>query len=219
MISVRDLARIAAVAAMVCVALASAASAGIIFQDNFDGGASPLWNNESGSWTAIGGVYYAQTPLNLCYNSLPFNLTDFAIELDVRSVSDGGIWLRSDPAGNGVILITGGWDHSGGGLYWHTVQAFNSGMALNRSADLFQQGDNIHLRIEVQGDTYSAFFNGAATPATTLTTSEYPSGRVALYSWAAAQGFDNVVITPEPATLALLAMGGLALVTRRRGRK
>jgi len=218
MISARGVRRGAVVAAMVLLAAtAGAASAGVIFQDDFGNGASPLWNNERGQWTASGGVYFAQQPANYppTYSSLPFNLADLSIELDVNNVSDGGIWLRSDPDGNGVLLVTGGWQHTGTGLYWHIVHAFNAGPLLNEHAGLFQQGDNIHLRIEVQGDTYSAFLNGAASPATTLTTSEYSSGRAALYSFSS-QTVDNVVLTPEPATLALVALGGLLALRRRR---
>ena len=210
MISARGVTRAAVVAAMVLLAaMAGAASAGVIFQDPFDNGASPLWNNERGQWTASGGVYFAQQPANYppTYSSLPFNLADLSIELDVNNISDGGIWLRSDPDGNGVLLVTGGWQHTGTGLYWHIVHAFNAGPLLNEHAGLFQQGDNIHLRIEVQGDTYSAFLNGAASPATTLTTSEYSSGRVALYSFSS-QSVDNVVLTPEPATLSSPGRGG-----------
>jgi hypothetical protein len=32
--------------------------ADVIFTDNFDSGASPLWGNERGNWTASGGVYF-----------------------------------------------------------------------------------------------------------------------------------------------------------------
>jgi hypothetical protein len=56
-----------------------------IFTDNFDSGASPLWGNDSGSWVASNGVYYVTAPDNFpaAVSSLPFNLTDFTLDLDI----------------------------------------------------------------------------------------------------------------------------------------
>ena len=85
----------------------SSASGGPLFFDDFQSGASPLWGNERGSWFASGGVYDAQFPQNLppTYSSLPYDLHDFRIELDVNAVQNGGIWLRADAQGrNGVVL-------------------------------------------------------------------------------------------------------------------
>jgi hypothetical protein len=194
-----------------------------IFTDNFDGGASLLWGNESGDWLASGGVYYAQAPSNNphIHNFLPFNLRDFAIDVDIRGVNDGGIWLRSDDAGHGVLLaINAPWNK---GLYWHNMRGFGHGDAEPRYSvvnDLFNVGDSIHLRIEVVGNTYSAFLNGSATPATMFVNYDHYSGHMGLYS-RSGQTFDNFVLTtltiPEPATLALLGLGSLILVRWRRG--
>jgi hypothetical protein len=74
--------------------------AAVLFSDTFDSGASPLWQNESGSWAAASGVYAATVPNNFpnAHSSLPFNLTNFFIDVDINAVADGGIWLRSAPA-------------------------------------------------------------------------------------------------------------------------
>ena len=105
-----------------------------IFNDNFDTGASPLWGNESGSWSDSSGVYRASVPDNFpnAHSSLPFNLTDFSVELNINDVADGGVWLRSEAAAGttigrtGVLLITG----VGGGLYWHNVTMATTTVAL-----------------------------------------------------------------------------------------
>ncbi len=212
---------------LVLAALASPSGATPIFSDNFDLGASALWGNEIGNWSDTGGVYNATAPGNYpnSHSSLPFELTDFAIDVDINNVSDGGIWLRSAEAPGttvgvkGVLLVTGAGATGGTGLYWHLVSTGASyGSSLNVASGLFPAGGNPHIRVEVEGNTYKAFVNGATSPGTTLTTSAFTSGRVALYDYAAAQTFDNVVLVPEPAAAALFVLGLLALSDRRRYR-
>jgi len=197
------------------LACLSPAQAAVLFSDNFDSGASALWGNEIGAWSAAGGVYSATAPSAVpnASSSLPFDLTDFSIEVDVNDLHDGGIWLRSAAGGavgrTGVLLVTGGGATGGTGLYWHIVTG-GYGSALNVVSNLFVPTvSDVNIRVEVSGDTYSAFVNGSATAATTLTTNAFASGRVALYDFSG-QTFDNVILAtavPAPATAALLALG------------
>src|SRR5258708_29308281 len=91
------------------LSVATGAQAGVFFSDDFNSGASALWGNQSGSWTASGGVYRAHNGYPVNCNALPFNLTDYEINLDINSVADGGIWLRTDGTGqNGILLVTRG---------------------------------------------------------------------------------------------------------------
>ena len=111
--------------APIAIALLAAPACGqLLFSDNFDAGASPLWVNERGPWTTSGGVYYCTAPSNSppTISSLPYVLGDFELEVDVVGVVDGGIWLHIDSqAQNGALLVTGGMLQTGTGLYWHTV--------------------------------------------------------------------------------------------------
>jgi hypothetical protein len=196
--------------------------AAIIFADNFEP-ASPLWGNESGAWSDSGGVYRS-TSGSFAFSTTPFTLTDFAVDVDINYVWDGGIFLRSNYNGgayNGVSLITGGEGGGGHGLYWLIWQngVFNG--VLNHSGPLFGSGADMHLRIEVVGDTYSAFLNGSATPVTSLTTGLYSSGQVALFNNKLGQSYDNFVIsTTVPAPGAILLGGiGMGLVGWLRKRR
>ena len=201
---------------LVLACLLSVGDGAEVFSDNFDGGPSPLWGNERGNWTSIGGGYASQNPDNIppTFSSLPFLLRDFAIELDLYDVSDGGVWLRSDFEGanaTGVLLVTGGWQRTGTGFYWHTVHDDRYSAALNENNGLFAQGDDIHLRVEVSGDTYWAYLNGVTEAATTLTTGDFVAGYVGMYDYSG-QRFDNIVVSSERAWPDLLLDGIVNLV-------
>jgi len=209
--------------------IASSAWAGS-FTDNFDSGASSLWENNVGNWSASSGVYSAGTISNFpsAASALPWVLDDFTLEFDINDVQDGGVWLRSSvSAGSigrvGVLLVTGA---GAGALYWHVVtDGSNYGSSLNPVGGLFTPGaSDAHFRIEVSGSTYSVYLDGATVAAATLIDGSFASGKVALYDFSD-QTFDNVILTgagvmpvPEPGTWAMLLAGLLAVgeVVRRR---
>lgn len=203
----------------------TAANAGVVFSDNFDNGASPLWNVESGDWTASGGVYFSAAAADPGRTFLPsFVLGDFTIDVDINDIKDGGIWLRVAGSG-GVLLVTGGWGGSGTGLYWHTYYDGDQSAPLNRVDGLFTPGvSDAHVRVVVSGDTYSAYVNGSDTAATTLETNLFSTGYVGLYD-NSDQTFDNVVLSvptpavPEPASLLTAATGALGLLAHARRRR
>lgn len=198
----------------------AASSVGQFF-DNFNSGASGYWGNESGAWVASGGVYSAGLPSNFpnASSSLPWVVGDGEIEADINNVTDGGIWIRSSSAGGsigrvGVLLIT-----KNNSLYWHVVTDPNSyGGSLNTVTGFFNQGDNIHLKVKAVGNDYFAYLNGSNTALTGVTTAAFASGQFALYDFSA-QTFDNVYTpngVPEPATLAVLGLGAVALIRKCR---
>lgn len=215
-----------------------AANATVVFSDNFDNGASGDWGNERGNWRDTGGIYDATTPDNnpITYSSVTTqtSLTDFRVRVDVNDLDDGGVWLRSDFNGgtiNGVLLVTGGNNGTADTLYWHTVQngIFAAPQQFATLPGL--QGSDIALTIDVIGDVYTAYVDGNAVPATSLTTALFGSGSVGLYDYSPTSGvssprgqtFDNFSIetltVAEPGALVLLIAGvaGIAATRRIRG--
>lgn len=182
-----------------------------------------LWNNQLGCWFGNSGTYDAQFPSNspTTYSDLSYVLGDFSVDVDVNKLQDGGIWLRSSFGGgseSGVLLVTGGSGGTGTGLYCHTVQSGSYSGTLNPVGGLFTPSlSNAHIRVTVSGDTYSAYVNGSLTPATTLTTSLFPTGHVGLYDFSN-QTFDNFNLqaVPEPTTIATLGLGVLLGLRRKR---
>jgi len=196
------------------MACALSAHAQTIFTDNFDAGASALWSNLRGGWLAANGVYFATNPQNIppTFTGLPFVLQNFAIDVDINQVADGGIWLRCDASGtNGVLLVTGGHGWGGGSrggnagrsLYWHVITPANwsSPPILNEAFNVFSNPgvENVHLRVEVVGNLYSVFLNGSSSATTSLTETNmtYDSGSVGLYDFSS-QTFDNFVLQIPP---------------------
>ena len=87
-------------------------------------------------------------------------------------------------------------------IYWHIVQgnSFSAPLKFN-DAQGNRGGANLHLRVKVEGNTYTVFLNGSTTPLTTLTTSAFASGTVGLYDNGGLpygrQTFDNFQVSDE----------------------
>jgi len=197
------------------LAMATSCHALNLFTDTFTTGASSVWGNERGSWYASGGAYNCLFPSNnpTTMSTLPWDLTDCAIDVDIRQVCDGGIYLRWNPTSqSGVLLVTGGegWGvgltngNIGRDLYWHTVHNGSFSGATNLASNVFTPGQNVHVRVVVQGNVYQAYVDGVLR--STLVDSSFPHGRVGLYDFAPAnainqafdQRFDNVRLTAYP---------------------
>jgi hypothetical protein len=174
-------------------------------------------------------VYRAQNPNNFpnthsFVSTLP-SLTDFSVSVDINSARDGGIWLRAGPDASsvgvtGVLLIFLNDALHPNALFWHEVKVPNGppndyGPELNTVTNL--PLGNFSLRIDVQGNLYSAYLNGSSTPATTFVSDLFASGYTGVYDHDVfnngAQSFDNFLITtlpletPLPAALPLFATG------------
>lgn len=93
--------------------------------------------------------------------------------------------------------------NAGRSLYWHVITDanYNNPPKLNEAFNVFTNPgvENVHVRIEVVGNLYSAFLNGSTNATTSLleTNNTYSSGHVGLYDFSA-QTFDNFVLQIPP---------------------
>jgi hypothetical protein len=141
---------------------------------------------------------------------LPFALTNFTVDVDIHAVADGGVWLRGDGTGqNGILLVTGGdgwgWGsrigNAGKALYFHVVTNGAFSPYLGEATNVFTpEVSDVHLRIQVNGNTYSAFTNGNTTPTCSITDTNFTSGQVGLFAFST-QTFDNFAISNLPPVL------------------
>jgi hypothetical protein len=217
------------------VELHGTASATPIFVDTFDSGASPAWGNERGAWRAEDGTYDASLPNNdpLTYTSVTTfpDLIDFVIDVDVNDTDDGGIWLRSSFENGlitGILLVLASSE-----VYWHEVTVDNNDQStflpvLNPAFVPGLEGSDVHLQVNVIGNSFSVFLNGDPNPLTTLISDLYASGSVGLYDNSPSIGdpgrgqtFDNFKITEvaEPGSLVLLVSGLFGLILSNRQRR
>jgi hypothetical protein len=192
---------------------------GAVFSDNFNSGPSASWGDQVGSWSVVAGEYKAGVPSNYpnAHSTLPFNLTDFTVDVDLNGISDGGIWLRSQEAPGTVVGLTGVLlVIRSGDAYWHIVSDGSGyGASLNAVATPFTSSSG-HARVVVSADTYTLYADGSASPATILTDATFTNGQVGLYSFTSSLSFDNFELVPEPAAAAVLLLGWTLLPTRRR---
>jgi hypothetical protein len=221
------------VVSIVVSAATTFAHADTVFFDDFNSGASPVWSNTLGNWTAAEGVYRAQQPNNFpnahSFVSTFPSLTDFSVTVDVNAARDGGVWLRASdvpgvgPGVTGVLLIFLNDEIHQNTLFWHEVRRPTPTSELVYGPELNSRSNqflgNFSLRIDVQGNTYSAFVNGSSTPATTFVSNRFTSGYVGLYDDqpvfdADVQSFDNFRLSVSvPGPIVGAGLPGLILAT------
>jgi|GEM_PF-914640 len=204
---------IRALCGLICtsVLLVAPALAAPVWRDNFDAGTQLPWVSLRGNWAVTGGTYAAQQPGNAPVTAalLPYELTDFSVDVDVLEPADGGLWLRANADASAGVLLVVFPDR----MYWHVVADPVGGpwTVYGYAAIQPSLGSGAtRLRVTGNGPILRAYLNGAALPTSTLdlgTVSNPPGmdflhGRVGLYDNAApGTRFDNLRLeagTPLP---------------------
>jgi hypothetical protein len=194
-----SLRRLAAAALLIATGVAAAEST---WRDNFDQGQQLPWTSVRGNWIASDGTYAAQQPGSSPVTAalLPYDLSDFSIEVDLIQPVDGGLWLRANAdATSGVLLVV-----FANRMYWHVIADPVTGPWTIHGfawiSPALGSGAN-RIRVTGHGPILRAYVNGApvATSTLDLTTvtnppgTDFLRGRVGLYDNAAPGTlFDNL---------------------------
>lgn len=242
---------VAGISAAACVGLAStAATAAIIYQDNFPGsataqlnGTSPATDLTGANWTSSG--WYANGATNGVNTSNTANLAYLPI-----SVSDGNVYTISavlDPnAGNNGAWFAIGFSTPGGiwgGGPGPAILLQNTGIAkgyavgvttgaYNNSAsdNTFPLDKLAQVSLDTTSSNWTATYSYDGTTIATYTytgaSGTYPnpagSDVAFIYSYGQPGSVSDFSLTgpavPEPATLGLVGIGGIALLLLGRKR-
>lgn len=189
------------------------------YEDNFDNSATEANYNRSlysdgETWRFVDGVASCKWG---GFMMIKINAKDFVLDVDFNHAGDGGVMVRGNgdtigyygaPEGMVYIyrpvIISYGVKQPMGDTYWisYAPQVQGSWIRdVNEHKEISGTPGNVHIRILVQDDTYTAYANGAEMVTFTDTEGRYGGDDnrwVALYynSGVEGQSFDNLRITP-----------------------
>lgn len=190
------------------------------FSDDFNqestGQPDPAWTNPHHStWTVQDGRFVCGNPTNdpaAPATAVITNLAaaDFVMDYDCTS-GDGGMFFRYQPYDSYYIFIL-----RAGDAYFH-IHDNNAWNGVYGYTAVNDPSGSRHVHLEGNGFTFTATISQPdVVTSFTDPNGLYDQGGFGFYSNSAGLSFDNVNTAPEPASLALLGLGGLGWFARRR---
>ena len=207
------------------------AQATVVYQEDFEDGYANGITDLTGTWAvAENGLNGSVYGYHGSWGNHIFTLDDVlsnnvAVDADFKisngETGDFEIWVNATIKDSLMDKIESGYVikvQPNGGDNWSDVIARidpgTGGVTLdNNVTGQFLVGSENHLRVERFGDTINVILNG--TPYLNATDSTYQNGSIGFRLFN--EGVvDNIVVTPEPATMVLLGLGALVLRRKRR---
>ena len=211
------------VVVLLCIfTLFSSANGTALFEDNFDDGNEDGWGEYDGVFSVESGAYRLESTgfandaravagdsswtdytIDLDFNMVRLDASNYSTSVlfrvtEIASGTDAGkyyqIYMHPDKIGFAEIDYSGGYAQSLIEIpYTIPTQTWN------------------HVQLRIEGEQVMAYINEDFVLGLTGF-NKYASGRIGLKTINdGVTLFDNVVVTPEPATVLLIGLGGLLL--------
>ena len=215
------------------------------FSDNFDGYANGTnlhgvggwlgWDNDPGSAGFVRNAQSNSAPHSLAIDgTAPAGfVSDLVQEFSTPGTGSYNLsvdtYFPANSTGAQFFIMLNRYN-VGGSKNWSTQTRFDhaTGMVTETDSGIGQSGSvpivydqwaPIDMVIDLDNDLVSLAYNGSAvfTNQAWSQSGDLDIGAVDLWSnFASVMYYDNFVLTPEPSSIALLALGGVFLVRRRR---
>lgn len=226
------------VVAVLCAFTGTAVGAPL-FEDDFSDGNADGWSELRGNWSVgVDGWYYGEDGTDAYSFAGDESWTDYTMTLQADGVPGG----TGRTPGMFIVYfrVTGAFNQGGSssipGGTWYRLDVWQAdGDFSPRLVNVWRQTDTrsqhkifeevfpwigtdpMDVTITAVGDQIDVWLDG--NQVVDLTNNANPSGRIGVSSiWEGTARFDDIVVTPEPATLSLMVVGALALRRRRRAR-
>ena len=137
------------------------------FSDNFDDGADSIWENVTGSWRVINGMYTADRERRTVYSLIgDKSWKNYAIDVDVSSLCQTGypvvLLLNSVDIGNGMQMEVNCCE-----IKWVLYENGESTIIANERTGIdfsggcgFNNWIENHIRVETENNFYRVFVDG-----------------------------------------------------------
>ncbi len=220
------------VVVLAIVGVSSIASASVYTED-FDSYAAGSAMHGQGGWKGWDNVPGAGAPVSTAYAYSGTNSVEIIGSADLVHEFDqaGGQWefsamqyIPDGTTGTTYFLLLNTYN-DGGPYDWSVQLAYNldtgiltSDFGGGATAPIaYEQWVELKFNIDLDGNTVDEYYNGALLSTHVWDDNVHGTlGCIDLYgNNASSVYYDNISVVPEPATLSLLCLGGLALIRKR----
>lgn len=201
------------------------ASAAPLFEDDFNDGDAVGWNVVHGTWSVINNHYVSlseaggdviddsprTTTGELSWSSYTYNARMKLVITEDAWNDFGLIFYAQDPTN--YLRFTLGSENTTNARLSHFSNGGGQELGTFHNQPVMFEDTWYNISLVLDGSRLSAYVDGVLV--VTEDSLPYDHGYIGITSDDPTAYFDDIVVIPEPATLMLLSIGGLAMLRRR----